>query len=852
MPQMAKALASQHITIYCIDAETGAYKEFASTADYKYLDIPSQGDDFFNESRKNIARVIHPDDIEGVMALMHHEVMRRKVEEQGTVSFTYRLMMGGEPVSVRMDVTMLDEGATFVVVVSNVDKLVRLSKARNTEREEKIEYLQVVRKLACDYRLVYYVDLETDDYSDLSVNSVYGDRDLPSRSRGFFAAMHARIEESVHPDDLDRVLTALDKDLVLNRVRTDGTYEVDYRVLSDGVVGHARMKLTPTNDSRHLIMTVADIEDLVKRAEEEEAAKERSRIYGLISQSLASQYATIYLVDVYTKHYIEFAATDIYRDLGAPASGDDFFVDSRENILRVIHPDDVDLVLGIMDRDLMTRKINETGSLSVTYRLMMGEKTIFARLNAAWARDHRHLIVGVEDVDEEMKRRAERQEVEERAQIYGYIAQSLANQYATIYYVDVYDETYIEFASSDIYKGLEVPPSGSNFFLTSQQNIQRVIHPDDADRIAAVFDRDRLTQMINDHGSVSLTYRLMIDGEPVYTSLRAVWADDMRHLIIGVSDVDAVMKKELAQKRAEEQSVTYAHIARSLANRYDSIYYVDAVTNSYVEYNSTDEYKNLNVQTAGDDFFEESRRNIQRLAYREDLKFALDAFNKENLLAELEVEKVFSTNYRLVLDGNPTYVNLRAVWADDKRHLIVCVANVDVEIKRERDHAQKLRAIHEKAIRDELTGIRNQNAYAEFEETLLQAMESGMQQPFAMVVCDVNGLKEVNDSMGHKAGDEYIREACRLVCTVFDHSPVFRTGGDEFVAVLQGDDYHNRDVLLGSIRSTVLANQDNGGVIVAVGMSAYQPEIDERPSDVFSRADDLMYENKKTLKGARL
>ena len=65
MPQLAKALASQHITIYCIDAETGAYKEFASTADYKYLDIPSQGDDFFNESRKNIARVIHPDDIEG-------------------------------------------------------------------------------------------------------------------------------------------------------------------------------------------------------------------------------------------------------------------------------------------------------------------------------------------------------------------------------------------------------------------------------------------------------------------------------------------------------------------------------------------------------------------------------------------------------------------------------------------------------------------------------------------------------------------------------------------------------------------------------------------------------------------
>ena len=121
-----------------------------------------------------------------------------------------------------------------------------------------------------------------------------------------------------------------------------------------------------------------------------------------------------------------------------------------------------------------------------------------------------------------------------------------------------------------------------------------------------------------------------------------------------------------------------------------------------------------------------------------------------------------------------------------------------------------------------------------------------------MVACDVNGLKEVNDNQGHVAGDEYIRSACRLICSIFVHSPVFRTGGDEFIVVLRGRDYQNRNVLLGDLRAASKENQRTSGVIVASGVSAYKPGVDMRPADVFARADSLMYENKKTLKGARL
>ena len=106
-----------------------------------------------------------------------------------------------------------------------------------------------------------------------------------------------------------------------------------------------------------------------------------------------------------------------------------------------------------------------------------------------------------------------RQEVEEKNRIYGYIAQSLANQYATIYYVDVYTENFTEFASSDMYKNLNVPTSGENFFETSRYNIMRVIHPDDAGAVMEIMDRDKMTDTINEQNSVLTHWIQLRQGE---------------------------------------------------------------------------------------------------------------------------------------------------------------------------------------------------------------------------------------------------------------------------------------------------------------------------------------------------
>lgn len=154
---------------------------------------------------------------------------------------------------------------------------------------------------------------------------------------------------------------------------------------------------------------------------------------------------------------------------------------------------------------------------------------------------------------------------------------------------------------------------------------------------------------------------------------------------------------------------------------------------------------------------------------------------------------------------------------------------------------------------DTMTGVRNKHAFLVKEQELDASIRQNEAVDFSVVVCDVNGLKYINDNFGHKAGDDYIRAACAMICDLFKHSPVFRTGGDEFVVVLTGRDHSRRASIMESLRRESEDHIGTDQVVVSSGISDYDPETDECFRDVLERADKLMYENKRALKsmGAR-
>lgn len=179
------------------------------------------------------------------------------------------------------------------------------------------------------------------------------------------------------------------------------------------------------------------------------------------------------------------------------------------------------------------------------------------------------------------------------------------------------------------------------------------------------------------------------------------------------------------------------------------------------------------------------------------------------------------------------------------------VNNYAIMSRRARKSEEELGEVKTVAYNDPLTGVKSKHAYVDYENALNIRINAGDAVGFAVAVCDVNGLKYINDTLGHNAGDQYICDAAKIICDIYKHSPVFRIGGDEFVVVMQEHDYICREELLKMMRDRNEGIEVGEGVIIATGMAEFIPNEDSSVLTVFERADAQMYENKKELKGAR-
>ena len=151
---------------------------------------------------------------------------------------------------------------------------------------------------------------------------------------------------------------------------------------------------------------------------------------------------------------------------------------------------------------------------------------------------------------------------------------------------------------------------------------------------------------------------------------------------------------------------------------------------------------------------------------------------------------------------------------------------------------------------DQLTNTRNKRAFDVASDRLGR---DG--QPYALVMIDMNNLKQMNDTYGHKKGDIYLKNLCQIIWRSFHHSTVYRVGGDEFIVVLENDDYAEREELIRSIKETFRQTRDDESlppwerVSAAVGCAEFEPGKDLGIEAVLKRADAEMYRDKREIKG---
>ena len=202
----------------------------------------------------------------------------------------------------------------------------------------------------------------------------------------------------------------------------------------------------------------------------------------------------------------------------------------------------------------------------------------------------------------------------------------------------------------------------------------------------------------------------------------------------------------------------------------------------------------------------------------------------------------------LVSEGIVTLVNEVAPGSETQAHTEEIPDSGD-EIKAlgDRMHAlqdklgEQISFVRSQAYVDSMTGLGNRVAYEEHVRQLDDKIREGTAD-FSIELFDLNGLKLINDTLGHEEGDRTIIRAARLLAERFPDDSCYRIGGDEFIAIREG-----------AKRESPTGRPDINGESVSMshGFAVFEPGRDLGFRAVFNRADAAMYEDKQAYYRAR-
>ena len=189
-------------------------------------------------------------------------------------------------------------------------------------------------------------------------------------------------------------------------------------------------------------------------------------------------------------------------------------------------------------------------------------------------------------------------------------------------------------------------------------------------------------------------------------------------------------------------------------------------------------------------------------------------------------------------------LNTKITYKSDNElgHLADSIRKISIEL---REYISYIRNL---AYNDAMTGIRNKTAYIDTRKLLERRIDDGL-AVFTLYVFDVNGLKKMNDTMGHEFGDMLIKDTASILKTLFDEKNVYRTGGDEFVVIEEDsskeqieENFAAFDKIMADFN--IKNDRYKRELSVSKGAAIFDEKIDKDFNSVFARADKAMYECK--------
>ncbi len=305
--------------------------------------------------------------------------------------------------------------------------------------------------------------------------------------------------------------------------------------------------------------------------------------------------------------------------------------------------------------------------------------------------------------------------------------------------------------------------------------------------------------------------------------------------------LEEVITNEKEKQNQLEEALTRVKeqysVLKSMSEIYYSMHLIDLVNDTVEELNSKNEVQDVVNKTDG---ATKMMSNIINLATTEEYKNEALSFTDLSTLADrMQNKKMISDEFI----GNhlgwyrAVFIVIEADASGKPTKVVFTTQSIDEE-KRQRE------TLIYNSRTDQLTGLNNRRAY---EEDILKYDTEPMEDDFVYICFDVNGLKRVNDTLGHASGDELIIGACECMKKIFEeYGNLYRTGGDEFIFIGRLDEeqldkeIRNFDETVANWSGKLITN-----ISVSHGVVTKKENAENSIDNIAVIADQRMYASKR-------
>lgn len=267
---MAQTMARGYMVMYRVNLDTEEYVKYRNDEESGTLVEAERGWHFFEVCKLTAEHSVHPEDRAEVIRALKRKNLVAALEQNKTVALTYRYLTEDEPKDVTMRVSRMEDDERYIIMgITDVDEAMKRRRESLRAKEEHIAYARL-SALTGNYLCIYVVDPKTGTYHEFSSTRDYASFALAKEGKDFFNTVRESARLFIHPEDLNRFLSAFTEQNVMAEIERRGIFTVSYRLIKDSQPLYVQLKaaMVEEEEGTRMIVGVNDIDAQVRQEEE--------------------------------------------------------------------------------------------------------------------------------------------------------------------------------------------------------------------------------------------------------------------------------------------------------------------------------------------------------------------------------------------------------------------------------------------------------------------------------------------------------------------------------------------------------------------------------------------------------